>query len=60
MKKVFGFIFDVLLIAVAFGATDIIMAKLGSDAWWLDLLIFLGLSLVLEGFKWLITRPFKK
>ena len=60
MKKILGCIFDVLLISVAFGATDIIMAKLGSDEWWLDLLIFIGISLVLEGFKWLITRPFKK
>ena len=60
MKKVLGFIIDVLLIAAAFAATDIIMYKLESENWVLDLLIFAGLSLVLEGGKWLLTRLFRK
>ena len=60
MKKVLGFIVDVLLVAVAFGATDIIMYKLQSEDWLVELLIFAGLSLVLEGGKWLITRIFSK
>jgi len=60
MKKVLGFIVDVLLVAVAFGATDIIMYKLQSEDWIVELLIFAGLSLVLEGGKWLISRIFSK
>ena len=60
MKKVLGFIVDVLLVAVAFGATDIIMYKLQSEDWLVELLIFAGLSLVLEGGKWLISRIFSK
>ena len=60
MKKALGFIIDVLLIAAAFAATDIIMYKLESENWVLDLVIFAGLSLVLEGGKWLLTGLFRK
>ena len=60
MKKILGFIIDVLLIAVAFGATDIIMYKLQSEDWLIELLIFAAFSLVLEGGKWLLTRLFFK
>ena len=60
MKKVLGFVVDVLLIAAAFGATDIIMYKLESENWIVELLIFAAISLVLEGGKWLLTRLFAK
>lgn len=60
MKKVLGFIIDVLLIAAAFAATDLIMYKLQSESWILDLLLFLGFSLIFEGGKWLICRLFFK
>ena len=60
MKKVIGFIVDVLLLAVAFGATDIIMYKLQSEDWLVELLIFAAFSLVLEGGKWLVSRIFSK
>ncbi len=60
MKKFLGFIIDVLLIAAAFAATDIIMYKLESENWIIELLIFAALSLVLEGGKWLLTRLFIK
>ena len=60
MKKIIGFIVDVLLIAAAFAATDIIMYKIQSKDWFVELLIFAGLSLVLEGGKWLVSRIFSK
>ena len=60
MKKILGFIVDVLLIAVAFGATDIVMYKLQSEDFLVELLIFAGFSLVLEGGKWLLSRIFSK
>ena len=60
MKKVLGFIIDVLLIAVAFALTDIIMYKLGLEDVLLEFGIFLGISLVLELIHWIITRPFSK
>ena len=60
MKKIFGFIFDVILIAIAFGVTDIIMYKLGSDEWWLDLVIFIGVSLVLEVIKLMFVKNFSR
>ena len=60
MKKILGFIVDVLLVAVAFGVTDIIMYKLQSEDWLIELLIFAAFSLVLEGGKWLLTRLFSK
>ena len=60
MKKILGFIIDVLHIAAAFGATDIIMYKLESENWIIELLIFAALSLVLEGGNWLLKRLFAK
>ena len=58
MKKILYFIVDVLLIMIAFTVTDVIVLKYQIESFVIEFLIFVGISLILEAFKWIITRIF--
>ena len=56
-KKIMNAIIDILLIAVAFAVTDILMMKvLHSESMWLELLCYVVLYGILFGGKWAVAK----
>ena len=60
MKKILGFIFDALILLVAFIGSDIIVQKMQITSLVGEIVIFVAIALFLELIKFLIFRPFKK
>lgn len=60
MKKILGFIFDALILLVAFIVSDIIVQKMQITSSVGEIAIFVVIALCLELIKFLIFRPFKK
>lgn len=56
-KKIMNTIIDILLIAVAFAVTDILMMKVfQSEKMWLELLCYVVLYGILFGGKWAVAK----
>ena len=60
-KKIINFVIDILIVAVVFVLTDLLMVKvLNSESVVIELLIYLVLCAVLFGIKWLVCKRFLK
>lgn len=56
-KKILNTVIDIILIAVAYAVTDILMLKVfHSESMWLELLCYVVLYGILFGGKWAITK----